>query len=203
MYRYLRVIFVLVSVPFFASAEPYTFTSSDYIEYGIYFSAHGASTYSSGKLLTLRYGDIDGWYTRYFPTLKNIPRPTQRLRLITSRGAVRVDRNENSGVTVTRDTHDAIRRTGTKSLHIRFEAGTCTDATGITSPCVVDLSLTTKAPDKGTVRQSRILTITTSTGLSFRYRSARRDGSKPLNLPLLRRTPAINNYAWEWRPGLS
>jgi len=197
----LRMIVAVALAPLWAYAEPYTFTPKDYLDYGIYFSARGASTASHYKLLTLRYGDIQGWYARYFPTFKDIPTRRQGLRLVTPQGSVRVSRNDDSGVIVTRDTHDLVRRSGTKSLAIHFEHGKCTDQSGVTSPCSVDLSLTTPAPDRGVVREARTLTITTSTGLSFRYRSPRTDGSKPLNLPRLRRSPAITNFAWDWRAG--
>lgn len=193
---------LLVSIllaPLSLAAEPYTFTPNDYIEYGIYFSARGSSTNSHKKLLTLRYGDIEAYYASVLPEVSKVPTPKQELRLSTKRGSVRVNRNDNIGVTVTRDTHNERRRTGTKRLEIRFENATCTDQAGVTSPCVVDLLLVTERPDKGVVRQPRTLTITTSSGLTFRYRSVRRDGGKPLNLPLLRRTPSIANYAWEWR----
>lgn len=201
MIKKISLFFVsLVLVPLAAAAAPYTFTPEDFIEYGIYFSARGSTTGSRGKLLTLRYGDIEGYYARFFRDIREIPTPKQLLRLRTARGAVRVDRNDSSGVSVTRDTYNEKRRTGTKRLEIRFDNGTCTDRDGVESPCVVDLLLLTDGPDKGVVHEARTLTITTSTGLSFRYRSIRRDGGKPLNLPLLRRSPVINNYAWEWRP---
>ncbi len=186
--------------PLSVAAEPYTFTPDDYIEYGIYFSARGSSTNKRGKLLTLRFGDTAAYYARFFPEASEVPTSEQQLRLKTKRGSVRVNRNDNSGITVTRDTYNERRRTGTKRLEVRFENGTCTDQGGVESPCVVDLLLVTDAPDKGVVYAPRTLTITSSTGLSFRYRSPRRDGGKPLNLPLLRRSPAIANYAWEWRP---
>jgi hypothetical protein len=200
MKRVVQLLLGLLLAPLSLAAEPYTFTPNDYIEYGIYFSARGSSTHSNGKLLTLRYGDIEAYYARFFPDLSKVPTPKQQLRLRTKRGSVQVNRNDDVGVTVTRDTHNERRRTGTKRLEIRFENATCTDQTGATSPCVADLLLVTERPDKGVLRQPRTLTITTSTGLTFRYRSVRRDGGKPLNLPLLRRTPTINNYAWEWRP---
>ncbi len=193
---------LLISIllaPLSLAAEPYTFTPNDYIEYGIYFSARGSSTNSHKKLLTLRYGDIEAYYARFFPDISKVPTPKQQLRLRSKRGSVQVNRNDNIGVTVTRDTHNERRRTGTKRLEIRFENATCTDQEGVTSPCVADLLLVTERPDKGVVRQPRTLTITTSSGLTFRYRSIRQDGGKPLNLPLLRRTPSIANYAWEWR----
>jgi hypothetical protein len=198
------VLVVLAStvVQLAAAADPYTFTPEDYIEYGIYFSARGSTTSSRGKLLTLRYGDIEGYYAAVIPEAREVPTPKQLLRLRTARGTVRVDRSDNSGVSVTRDTYNDVRRSGTKRLEIRFDNGVCTDREGLTSACIVDLLLITDGPDKGVVRSPRTLTITTSTGLSFRYRSIRTDGGKPLNLPLLRRTPTINNYAWEWRPAV-
>jgi hypothetical protein len=200
MKKALPLLLGLLLAPFSLAAEPYTFTPDDYIEYGIFFSARGSSAGSSGKLLTLRYGDIETYYTSVIPTASKIPTPKQELRLSTARGSVRVNRNDNLGVTVTRDTHNERRRTGTKRLEIRFENGTCTDQQGVvTSPCVVDLLLETESPDKGVVRQPRTLTITTSTGLTFKYRSLRTDGGKPINLALRRRSPTINNFAWEWR----
>ncbi len=179
-----------------ASAEPYTFTPDDYIEYGIYFS-EGRQSHAT-KLLTLRYGDITGWYQEYYPEIEDIPSPRQSLSLKTARGSVIVNRNENVGVTVTRDTYNERKRTGTKRLEVRFEKATCIDRSGTRSRCVAELLLKTNGPDRGTVRQRRILRITTSTGLNFTYRSLRSDGGKPLP-PALRYSPAINNYAWEWR----
>lgn len=180
-----------------AHAAPYTFTPSDFIEYGIYFAERGDGRAS--KLLTIRFGDIEGYYREYFPRYKP-PSRKQRLRLATSRGTVRVNRNDNDGLTVIRDTWNARRRTGTKRLEVNFTHGTCTDAAGVTLGCSVNLVLTTDGPDRGVVHERRRLTITTSTGLEFRYRSLRRDGGKPLNLPALNRSPVVVNYAWEWRP---
>jgi hypothetical protein len=183
-----------------AIADPYTFTPQDYLEYGIYFAPRGSGPVSSGKLLNLRFGDIEGWYARYLPEFK-APSRKQLLRLVTGRGSVRVNRNDNVGLTVSRDTYKVGSRSSTKRLEVRFENATCTDADGASSACVVNLLLTVDGPDRGVIREPRTLVITTSTGLSFRYRTVRRDGGKPLNLPLLRRTPVINNYAWEWRAG--
>jgi hypothetical protein len=195
LYRSLLT-FIVSAISLTASAAPYTFTPEDYIEYGIYFAERGAER--SSKLLTIRYGNIQGYYNEYFPEFTP-PTVKQRLRLATSHGTVRVDRNDNVGLTVTRDTYNERRRRGTKRLEVTFQHATCTDAAGITSPCSVNLVLTTDGPDRGVVRERRRLTITTSTGLAFRYRSLRTDGGKPLNLPALNRSPAISNYAWEWR----
>jgi hypothetical protein len=191
----------LFLAPASLAAEPYTFTPEDFIEYGIYFSAPDSATRSNGRLLTLRYGDIEAYYAfyNYFPE-QGVPSPKQELRLRSSRGSVRVNRNDNVGVTVTRDTHNERRRWGTKRLEIRFENGTCTDSEGVVSSCVIDLLLVTKRPDRGVVREPRTLTVTTSTGLRFRYRSLRQDGGKPIDLALRRISPHINNFAWEWRP---
>lgn len=182
-----------------AAAAPYTFTENDYIEYGIYFSEGRGATAS--KLLTLRYGDIDTYYAEKLPWVKTVPTARQELRLTTKRGSIRVLRNDNTGVTVTRDTYNEKKRTGTKRLEIRFDNGRCTDKAGVRSPCSVELSLRTNEPDRAVIRQRRILRITTSSGLRFTYRSLRSDGSKPLS-PALRLAPAINNYAWEWRPAV-
>jgi len=182
-----------------ASAAPYTFTEQDFIEYGIYFSPGGRDR--ATKLLTIRFGDITGYYAEYFPQVKEVPTPKQTLRLKTARGSVVVNRNDNSGLTVTRDTWNEKKRTGTKRLEVNFQNATCTDAAGLSSPCVVDLLLTTDGPDKGVSRARRTMTITTSTGLSFTYRSRRRDGGMPYT-PADFRAPTINNYAWEWQPAL-
>jgi hypothetical protein len=180
-----------------ALAAPYSFTEQDYIEYGIYFAerARGRAV----KLLTIRFGDINRYYGEYFPTIKNIPSQQQTLRLITRRGSVVVNRKDNVGLSVTRDTYNEIKRTGTKRLDVAFQNATCTDANGISSLCSAQLILTTDGPDKGVKSASRTLTITTSTGLSFTYRTRRRDGGKPFT-PADRRGPVVNNYAWEWRP---
>jgi hypothetical protein len=103
-------------------------------------------------------------------------------------------------LTVTRDTWNERKRRGTKRLEVRFENAQCTDVAKVTTPCSVDLLLTTDAPDVGVVHQPRTLVITTSTGLSFRYRTIRRDGGKPLDRAAFNRSPVVNNYAWEWRP---
>jgi len=202
MKKAITLLLGLFLTPLSLAAEPYTFTPDDFIEYRIYFGARGSTTLSNGKLLTLRYGDVDGYYDYYTKVVQPISKlpPKQQLRLRTNRGSVEVNRNDNVGVTVTRDTYGEDRRGGTKRLEIRFESGTCTDQQGARSPCVVDLALVSERPDKGVVREPRTLTITTSTGLSFRYRSLRRDGGKPFNLARLRRSPTINNIAWEWRP---
>ena len=182
-----------------ASAEPYTFTPEDYIEYGIYFSPKGYSNSTSSKLLTLRAGDINGYYATFFPDFTDMPTERQLLRLKTARGSVIVNRKDSEGLVVTRDTHNSIKRRGTKLLDVTFENGTCTDAAGVTSSCVVHLELTTKKPDRFVTRQPRLLKITTSTGLSFRYKSLLVDGSKPFPINI-EQYPVINNYAWEWRP---
>lgn len=182
-----------------ASAAPYTFTERDFIEYGIYFSAGRRDP--GGKLLTIRFGDIRGYYAEYFPFVKEVPTVKQRLRLRTSRGSVLVNRNDNEGLSVVRDTWNERKRTGTKRLEVRFEQATCIDPTGAKSGCSVDLLLTTAGPDKGVVRERRTLTIKTSTGLSFTYRTRRRDGGRPYT-PADFRAPVVNNYAWEWRRDL-
>jgi len=182
-----------------AWAAPYTFTEQDFIEYGIYFSAGPRDR--GGKLLTIRSGNIEGYYAEYFPEVKEVPTQKQALRLRTSRGSVIVNRNDNVGLTVTRDTWNEKKRTGTKRLEVNFQDATCTDAAGLSSPCVVDLLLTTDGPDKGVKRARRTLTISTSTGLSFTYRARRRDGGKPFT-PADLRSPVVNNFAWEWRPGV-
>ena len=183
------------------SAEPYTFTPQDYIEYGIYFSPKGYSNSTSSKLLTLRAGDINGYYSTFFPDFKDVPTERQSLRLKTARGSVIVNRKDSEGLVVTRDTHNSRKRRGTKLLDVTFENGTCSDASGVTSSCVVHLELTTKKPDRFVTRQPRLLKITTSTGLSFRYKSLLVDGSKPFPINI-EQYPVINNFAWEWRPSL-
>jgi hypothetical protein len=182
-------------------AVPYTFTPSDYIEYWIWFSPRGSISLKNPKLLHLRFGDIEGFNAKYFPSIKKVPSRKQQLRLSTPRGSIWISRNDNEGLTVVRDTYQAGGGGGTKLLDVRFEGARCRDAQGTESTCSVTLLLTTDGPDKGVKRQSRTLRISTSTGLSFRYKSVGTDGGKPLNLPLLRRTPVINNYAWDWRPG--
>jgi hypothetical protein len=201
--KYLNTLFLSLSISVLAStavfAEPYTFTAQDFIEYGIYFSPNGRAR--STKLLTLRAGDIKGYYAKYFPTFKDVPSQRQALELVTPRGTVRVRRNDNVGLVVIRDTHNSKKRIGTKRLDVTFEKGKCTDEAGNTSPCSIHLRLTTNKPDVMTVRQSRTLRISTSTGLTFRYKSLTYDGRKPFP-PDLNRTPAITNYAWEWRPSV-
>jgi hypothetical protein len=201
--KYLNNLFLTLSVSLLSCtavfAEPYTFTAQDFIEYGIYFSPSGGAR--SSKLLTLRAGDITGYYAKYFPSIKDVPSQRQALELVTPRGTVRVRRNDNVGLVVIRDTHNSKKRIGTKRLDVTFERGICTDADGNSSRCAVHLRLTTNKPDSITLRQSRTLRITTSTGLSFRYKSLTYDGGKPFP-PALNRTPAINNYAWEWRAGV-
>jgi hypothetical protein len=188
-------VFVMTDSAVFAA--PYTFTAQDYIDYGIFFSPRGAD--ESRRLLTLRAGDINGYYAKFFPSIEDVPSQRQSLELRTPRGSVRVRRSDNEGLVVIRDTHNSRRRQGTKRLEVTFERGICTDADGNSSPCAVHLRLTTNRPDIGTVRQSRTLRITTSTGLSFRYKSLFTDGGKPLNLPALNRSPSIVNFASEWR----
>jgi len=182
-----------------ASAAPYTFTKEDFIGYGIDFSAGPRDR--GGRLLTILSGNIEGYYAEVFPEVKEVPTQKQALRLRTSRGSVIVNRNDNVGLTVTRDTWNEKKRTGTKRLEVNFQDATCTDAAGLSSPCVVDLLLTTDGPDKGVKRARRTLTISTSTGLSFTYRARRRDGGKPFT-PADLRSPVVNNFAWEWRPGV-
>jgi len=186
-----------------AVAAPYTFTERDFIEYGIYFSPGGhPRSQKAWKLLTLRVGDINGYYGEYFPKIKDIPTQKQSLRLRTRRGAVVVNRNDSLGITVTRDTYNEKKRTGTKRIEVKFQDGTCTDAAGVKSPCAVDLVLTTDGPDDGASRERRKLVITTSTGLSFTYRTRRYVAGTPLT-PADCRAPVVNNYAWEWRPGVA
>jgi hypothetical protein len=181
-----------------AWAAPYTFTEQDFIGYGIDFSAGPRDR--GGRLLTILSGNIEGYYAEFFPEVKEVPSRKQALRLRTSRGSVIVNRNDDVGLTVTRDTWNEKKRTGTKRLEVNFQNATCTDADGLSSPCVVDLLLTTDGPDKGVIRARRTLTITTSTGLSFTYRARRRNGGKPFTRADLR-SPVVNNFATEWRPG--
>jgi hypothetical protein len=181
-----------------AAAAPYTFTEQDYIEYGIYFSP--GNRQKAVKLLTIRFGDIEGWYAKFIPEAKSIPTRKQSLRFRTRRGSVIVNRNDNIGLSITRDTHNEKKRMGTKRLEVSFQDATCTDAAGVSSPCSANLLLTTSGPDKGASRERRILTITTSTGLSFTYRTRRRVAGTPYT-PADFRAPVVNNYAWEWRPG--
>jgi hypothetical protein len=189
----------ILSGTFFCSTEavaaPYSFTESDYIEYGIYFSPGGRN--KAVKLLTIRFGDINGYYATYFPSIKEIPTQKQTLRLRTKRGSVLVNRDDNLGLTVTRDTYNEKKRTGTKRLDVSFLNATCIDAAGVSSPCSAELVLTTDEPDKGASRGRRRLTITTSTGLSFAYRTRRRVAGTPYT-PADFRAPVVNNYAWEW-----
>lgn len=193
----LLAVAVLLIPGTWVSAEPYTFTQRDFIEYGIYFSAGRRDP--GGKLLTIRFGDIRGYYAEYLPFVKVVPTVKQRLRLKTSRGTVLVNRNDNEGLSVMRDTWNERKRTGTKRLEVRFEHGICIGPTGTSSACSVDLTLATGGPDKGVVRARRALTIKTSTGLSFTYRTRLRDGGRPYT-PADFRAPVVNNYAWEWRP---
>lgn len=179
-------------------AAPYTFKPSDYLEYGIYFAEPGAT--HSTTLLTLRYGDIDGYYATFFPEFRDVPPQRQRLSLRTARGSVLVDREDNVGLEVMRETFNKKKRTGTKRLLVRFRKGVCRDEAGKRSRCSVRLLLTSDGPDEGVVREPRTLRISTSSGLRFRYRSIRSDGSRPLDRDALRRSAAITNYAWEWRP---
>lgn len=180
-----------------ALAAPYTFLPSDYLEYGIYFAEPGVT--HGSKLLTLRYGDIDRYYATFYPDIRDIPSPCQRLFLRTDRGSVAVDREDNLGLQVMRDTFNSKKRTGTKRLSVRFRKGVCRDERGKRSRCAVKLLLTSDGPDEGVIREPRTLRISTSTGLRFRYRSIRTDGSRPLDRDALRRSATITNYAWEWR----
>jgi hypothetical protein len=182
-----------------ASAAPYTFTPDDYIEYGIYFSA--GPRVRAGKLLTVRYGNITGYYANFFPSIKEIPTQRQSLRLRTPRGSVIVNRDDNVGLSVTRDTHNEKKRIGTKRLDVTFENATCIDAARVSSPCSVALVLTTDGIDVGASRTRRVLTITTSTGLSFTYRTRPRKAGTPYTAADLR-APVVSNYALEWRPSV-
>jgi hypothetical protein len=199
--RFSCVCAALLSLSSPVSAAPHEFSEQDFIEYGIYFAA--GSRGRGGKLLTVRSGDIKGYYAKFLPEVKakDVPTLKQTLRLRTSKGSVIVNRDDNVGLTVIRDTWNEKKRTGTKRLDVKFENATCTDAAGVSAPCVADLVLTTDGADKGVVSERRRLTITTSTGLSFSYRTRRRDGGKPLT-PADLRGPFISNYAWEWRPGV-
>lgn len=197
----ITVMTLLMSCISASEAEPYTFTSRDYIEYGIYFSPRGSVTPKKPKLLTIRFGDMEGWYAEYFPWVKRVPSQKQELWISTSRGSIAINRNDNEGLVVTRETYKPSGRGGTKLLDVRFEGARCRDAEGVESTCSVTLLLTTDGPDRGVKRRSRTLRITSSTGLSFRYKSVGSDGGKPLNLPLLNRTPSIVNFAWEGRRG--
>lgn len=198
---FLVALAAVIGSPPAAVAVPYTFTQSDYIEYWIWFSPRGSTLLRDPKLLHLRFGDAKGFNAKYFPSIKNVPGRKQQLRLSTPRGSIWISRNDNEGLTIVRDTYQAAGGGGTKLLDVRFEGARCRDAQGTVSTCSVTLLLTTDGPDKGVKRQSRTLKISTSTGLSFRYKSVASDGGKPLNRRLLNRTPVINNYAWDWRPG--
>lgn len=197
----IAVIALLMTCISASEAEPYTFTSRDYIEYWIWFSPRGSVTPKKPKLLTIRFGDMEGWYAEYFPWVKRVPSQKQELWISTPRGSIAINRNDNEGLVVTRETYKPLGGGGTKLLDVRFEGARCRDAEGVESTCSVTLLLTTDGPDRGVKRRSRTLRITSSTGLSFRYKSVGSDGGKPLNLPLLNRTPSIVNFAWEGRRG--
>lgn len=190
----------LLNLPAFAA--PYEFTDKDYIEYGIYFSPRASQTPKRPKMLTIRFGDIKGWYDRFAPQVRHIPSPKQQLNIATSRGSVSLNRNDNLGLKVARETYKPDGAGGTKRLEVTFQNATCSQPGTGRVPCAVELLLTTDYQDKGVVRSPRTLVVTTSTGLSFRFRSIRRDGFQPLTRELRRlinRSPVINNYAWEWR----
>jgi len=195
------VIALLMTCMSASEAEPHTFTSRDYIEYFIWFSPRGSETPKKPKLLNIRFGDMEYWYAKYFPWVKGVPSQKQELWLSTPRGSIAIDRDDNEGLVVTRETYKPSGGGGTKLLDVRFEGARCRDAEGVESKCSVTLLLTTDRPDRGVKRRSRTLRITSSTGLSFRYKSVGSDGGKPLNLPLLNRTPSIVNFAWEGRRG--
>jgi hypothetical protein len=182
-----------------AHGAPHTFTPQDYIEYGIYFAESGRSSAKAVKLLDIRFGNLEDYYRNLLPRGAAVPSRLQILKLRTKVGSVIVNRKDNLGLSITRDSWNETKRSGTKRLEVRFENATCTDANGVSSPCIADLLLTTDKPDlnHGVIREPRTLVITTSTGLQFRYRSARIDGTKPFNLPRLRRFPVITNYAFE------
>jgi hypothetical protein len=192
----LSALFLSVSA---ASAAPHTFTPDDYIEYGIYFSAGPRDR--GGKLLTIRYGNVAGYYATFFPDIKDIPTQRQSLRLRTPRGSVIVNRDDNVGLSVTRDTYKDKKRSGTKRLDVTFENATCINADRVSSPCSVALVLTTDGIDIGGSRTRRVLTIATSTGLSFTYRTRPYTAGNPITAAD-RRSPVVNNYAWEWRPSV-
>jgi len=201
----LLVFLSLCLVSFFeasAFAAPYEFTNKDYIEYGIYFSPRASERVKRPKLLTVRFGDIEGWYKRFIPGFREIPSLKQQLNIATSKGSVSVNRNDNEGLRVARETYKPDGKGGTKRLEVTFQNGTCSQPGLGRVPCSVELLLTTDDADKGVNRSPRTLTITTSTGLIFRYRSIRYDVSKPFTRERRRqisRSPVINNYAWEWR----
>jgi hypothetical protein len=197
----ISVIALLTACISASEAEPHTFTSRDYIEYFIWFSPRGSVTPKKPKLLNIRFGDMEYWYAKYFPWVKRVPSQKQELWISTSRGSIAINRHDNEGLVVTRETYKPSGGGGTKLLDVRFEGARCRDAEGVESTCSVTLLLTTDGRDRGVKRRSRTLRITSSTGLSFRYRSVGYDGGKPLNLPLLNRTPSIVNFAWEGRLG--
>lgn len=185
-----------------AIAAPYEFTSKDYIEYGIYFAPRASERVKRPKLLTIRFGDIEAWYQRFVPKVRDIPALKQQLNIATSRGSVSVNRNDNEGLRVARETYKPEGKGGTKRLEVTFQNGTCSQPGLGRVPCSVELLLTTDDADKGVNRSPRTLTITTSTGLNFSYRSLRQDGFQPFTRERRRqisRSPVINNYAWEWR----
>jgi hypothetical protein len=200
-----RIATLLISIiaPFnFSAAEPYTFTPTDYLEYGIYFSPRAAGPMKRvTKLMTIRTGDIKTWYARYNPQLKDIPGLTQNLRLSTPRGSVEVNRQDDIGLTVSRDIYKVRGYKQTKRLDVRFQNATCTDTNGVKSSCVVDLVLTMDKPELIGTNSSRTLRITTSTGLSFTYRSAERALRERFDRRVLARSAVIANYAWDWRRG--
>jgi hypothetical protein len=199
--RIISVIGLLMTCISASQAEPYTFTSRDYIEYWIWFSPRGSETPKKPKLLNIRFGDMEYWYAKYWPWVKQVPSQKQELWLSTSRGSIAINRNDNKGLVLKRQTYKPSGGGGTKLLDVRFERARCRDAEGVESRCSVRLLLTTDGPDREVKRRSRTLRITSSTGLSFRYKSVGSDGGKPLNLPLLNRTPSIVNFAWEGRRG--
>jgi hypothetical protein len=185
-----------------ASAAPYTFNQEDYLEYVIIFGKDGRSSTKASKLLNIIVGDVDSYFSG-IGARRPFPARLQVLSLKTDRGSVEVNRQDNIGLTAIRETWPKPQSPGTKLLDVRFEKATCTDANGATSPCTANLLLTTDAPDekRGLVRQARTLVITTSTGLSFRYRSAPHDLTKPFNRSRRERSPVIINYAFEKRVG--
>lgn len=201
----IKRLFVVVLVSFVtlpALAAPYEFTNQDFLEYGIYFSPRASETPRRPKLLTIRFGDIEAWYKRFLPEARDIPSLKQQLNIATSKGSVSLNRNDNVGLRVARETYKPDGQGGTKRLEVSFQNATCSQPETGRVPCSVELLLTTDYQDKGVVSSPRTLVITTSTGLSFRYRSLRRDGFQPYTRELRRlinRSPIIHNFAWEWR----
>jgi hypothetical protein len=188
------VAFIGALQSYIAYAE--TLTPDDYLYYGISLKQPGE--FEGGQLLNLIYGDpqLQGIANPEFAD-RQFERPRTRFRFVDRAASIEFSRSGNDNVRVVRETFNEATRQGTKLLDVQLLDGRCRERGKPPQSCDISLILRADGADRGVKRAPRTVEISTSTGITRRFRSPRRDGSKPLDQRSYRRSAAISNFAIE------